>query len=170
MCGPQCCRTCTMKEYVSRFSDSFCCIVCGCVRVTAPNYIHKKTFNGPLHVYIPNTHAHERSLREVNMIVLVKHDFFMGWSSIVFKLDEKWWNFDRLWSICGHRLTTWRLTELSRKNIRFWSEFGSIFNPTPCTGDKNRVDFENRYFYPQGGYGRTLLVFGQTYNKNQILF
>ena len=59
-------RTCTMKEYVSRFSDSFCCIVCGCVRVTAPNYIHKKTFNGPLHVYIPNTHAHERSLREVN--------------------------------------------------------------------------------------------------------
>ena len=25
-------RTCTMKEYVSRFSDSFCCIVCGCVK------------------------------------------------------------------------------------------------------------------------------------------
>ena len=32
-----------------------------------PNYI-QKTFNGPLHVYIPNTHAHERSLREVNLL------------------------------------------------------------------------------------------------------
>ena len=69
-----------------------------------------------------------------NTIILIKSDFFMGWSSIVSKLDEKWWDFDRLWSICGHRLKTWRLTELSRKNIRFWSKFGSIFNPTPCTG------------------------------------
>ena len=62
-------RTCTMKEYVSRFSDSFCCIVCGCVRVTAPIYctFTQKTFNGPLHVYFPNTHAHEWSLREVNL-------------------------------------------------------------------------------------------------------
>ena len=65
-----------------------------------------------------------------NMIVLVKNDFFMGWSSTVFKLDEKWWNFDELWSICGHRLKTWRLTEFSRENARFWSEFGSRFSST----------------------------------------
>ena len=69
-----------------------------------------------------------------NMIVLVKNDFFMEWPSIVFKLDEKWWNFDELWSICGHRLKTWRLTEFSRENDRFWSEFGSRFSSTHSTG------------------------------------
>ena len=65
---------------------------------------------------------------------MVKNDFFMGWSSTVFKLDEKWWNFDELWSICGHRLKTWRLTEFSRENARFWSEFGSRFSSTHSTG------------------------------------
>ena len=72
--------------------------------------------------------------RQEHTIILIKSDFFMGWSSIVFKLDEKWWDFDRFRSICGHRLKTWRLTEFSRENIRFWSKFGSKFSSTHCTG------------------------------------
>ena len=36
-------------------------------------------------------------------------------------------------------------------------------------GYKNRVNFENRYFNPQGGYGQTLLGYGQAYNKIQKL-
>ena len=64
----------------------------------------------------------------------VKFQFFMCWLFISFKQVEKWWDFDRLWSICGHRLKTWRLTEFSRKNARFWSEFGSRFSSTHSTG------------------------------------
>ena len=72
--------------------------------------------------------------RQEHTIILIKSDFFMGWSSIVFKLDEKWWDFDRLRSTCGHWLKTWRLTEFSRENIRFWSKFGSQFSWTHSTG------------------------------------
>ena len=59
-----------------------------------------------------------------NMIILIGNDFFMWWSSICFKLDEKWWGFDELWSIRGHRLKRWRSAELNRRIIRFWSKFG----------------------------------------------
>ena len=44
--------------------------VVSCVDVSGlqhPTTFTQKTFNGPLHVYFPNTHAHERSLREVNI-------------------------------------------------------------------------------------------------------
>ena len=61
-------RTCmSMYKDVSRVSDSFCWIVCGCVRVT-PHQPHSHThitFSAPLPVHFTNTHAHERSLREV---------------------------------------------------------------------------------------------------------
>ena len=45
--------------------------VVSCVDVSGlqhPTTFTQKTFNGPLHVYFGNTHAHERSLREVNKI------------------------------------------------------------------------------------------------------
>ena len=44
--------------------------VVSCVDVSGlqhPTTFTQKTFNGPLHVYFPNTHAHEWSLREVNL-------------------------------------------------------------------------------------------------------
>ena len=68
------------------------------------------------------------------MIISIGNDFFMWWSSRCFKHDEKWGNFDGLWSIRGHQLKTWNSTgELSDFDQNL-VKLGRSFSSSPSRG------------------------------------
>jgi len=79
-------------------------------------------------------------------MIFTENKFFMWWSFIRCKHNEKWWDFDQFSFIYAYQPKFRSLRSFGRGNSGFLPKFSSIFNWTPSTRDidiwcTSQVDF-----------------------------